>query len=146
MCIWLLFFEMQVIIPRRMAEESIHEQLSQFLDLLVTYGMEDRMMIANRDGDHAGNESNQMNPRKRDLPENPLPRNKTDQAVQTEHRENSDASVNSSAERHFRRSDQDRLTGGGIFLYKEYPAPGQLPRSKDQKDTRRGQPHFMGRG
>lgn len=146
MCIWLLFFEMQVIVPRRMPEESIHEQLGQFFDLLVTKSVEDRVMIAHRDGDHAGNESNQMDPRERDLPKNSLPRNKADQAVQTEHRENSDASVNSSAERHFRRSDQDRLTGGGIFFYKEHPAPGQLPRSKDQKDARRRQPHPVGWG
>lgn len=146
MCISLLFFEMQVIIPCRMPKESIHEQLRQFFDLLVTKGMEDRVVIANRDGDHAGNDGDQMNPWERDLPKNPFPRNKADQAVQTEHRENSDAAVDSRAEGHFRRSDQNRFTGGGIFLYKEYPAPGQLPGGKDQKDTCRGQPHFMGRG
>lgn len=96
-----LFFEMQIIIPRRMTEEGIHEQLRQFFDLLVTNGVEDRVMIPNRDGNHAGNDGNQMNPRERDLPENSLPRNKTDQAVQTEHRENSDAAVDSRAEGHF---------------------------------------------
>lgn len=84
-----------------MTKEGIHEQLGQFLDLLITYGMEDRVMIANRDGDYADNDGNQVNPRERDLPKNSLPRNKADQAVQTEHRENSDAAVDSRAERHF---------------------------------------------
>lgn len=84
-----------------MAEESIHEQLGQFLDLLVTKGVEYRVVIAHRDGDHAGNESNQMNPRERNLPKNSLPWDKTDQSIQTEHRENSDAAVDSRAEGHF---------------------------------------------
>lgn len=101
MCIRLLFFEMQIIIPRRMPEESIHEQFGQFFDLLVTKSVEDRVMIAHRDGDHADNDGNQVNPRERDFPKNSLPRNKADQAVQTEHRENSDKAVDSRAEGHF---------------------------------------------
>lgn len=84
-----------------MPEESIHEQLGQFFDLLVTKSVEDRVMIANRDGDHAGNDGDQMYPRKRNLPKNSLPWDKTDQSIQTEHRENSDAAVDSRAERHF---------------------------------------------
>lgn len=84
-----------------MSKNGIHEQLGQFLDLLVTKGVEYRVVVAHRDGDHTGNDGNQMNPRKRNLPENSLPRNKTDQAVQTEHRENSDAAMDSRAERHF---------------------------------------------
>lgn len=84
-----------------MTEEGIHEQLRQFFDLLITKGVEYRVMVANRDGNHAGNDGNQVNPRERDLSENSLPRNKADQAVQTEYRENSDTAVDSRAEGHF---------------------------------------------
>lgn len=142
----ILIFKVQVIIPCRMTKDGIHEQLGQFFDLLVTKGMKNRVMIAYRDSHCAGNDGNQMDPRKRDLPENSLPRNKADQSVQTEHRENSDAAMDSRAERHFRRSDQDRLTDGRVLLYKEYPAPGQFPRGKDQEDARRRQPHPVGWG
>lgn len=84
-----------------MTKEGIHEQLGQFLDLLITKGVEYRVMIANRDGCCAGNDGNQMDPRERNLPKNSLPRNKADQAVQTEYRENSDTAVDSRAEGHF---------------------------------------------
>ena len=96
-----------VIIPRRVAEGEVHEELCQFFDDLIPHGMEHGVMVAERIEDDTDHDERELRQGEADLPENSLPWRIADEEIQAEDGHDADADMNRRVKGHFRRAGNE---------------------------------------